>query len=197
MPLRLAIYNVIDKSFNPERNPYFSSSLYNMVSPVYAQPVFAIENLQDAFNLVSQGFEAYQNATQPDIAPKAAMADDLHKERPLKKVKTFQPDVDIVETSDSVIVEISLPGVDKSEISVEYDFESNRLLITGEAKRVDKEDHKPIRRERPIGPFERIVGLNKQIIYADRISGSHENGILTLTVPKNKELETKRKISIL
>ena len=162
-----------------------------MVAPTYAQPVFAFDNIQDAFNLVSQGFEAYQDAATKYNSCRGP------SERPAKKQKSYQPDVDILETPTDVVVEIALPGVAKEAINVEYDSESNRIILTGESKRTEAENTKSIRHERPVGKFERVVGLNKQIIHPDRISAAHENGILTLTIPKNTEAETKLKINIL
>lgn len=163
-----------------------------MVAPAYTTPVFAINNLQDAFELINGGLTAYQNATAP-----ATQDAETPSQRPSKKQKSHQPDVDIYETASSVIVQTSLPGVDKADINVEYDAESNRIILTGEYKAFQVDEHKTIRRERPVGRFERIVGLNKQSILADKISATHENGVLTLTIPKNSEAETKRKINIL
>lgn len=183
-----------------------------MVSPTYIQPqVFGIDNLSDAFRLVSQGFEAYQNAAaatptgagrstpspsaQTQASHPQAQAQG-QSERPVKKQKSYQPDVDILETQQSVIVEVSLPGVQKQDINIEYDAESNRIVLTGTSERVQRQETRSIRHERPSGPFERIVGLNKQAILPDQISATHDNGILTLTIPKNVEAETKRKITI-
>ena len=59
--------------------------------------------------------------------------------------RTWQPDVDLYESADSVIVEIALPGVDKSAINLEFDQKSNRLLVTGESKR--RELHAPTSRK--------------------------------------------------
>ena len=158
-----------------------------MVAATYftPQPV-SLTSLEDAFNLVQSGFNAYnEEQTHP------------RSERPSKKVKSYQPDVDLYESSAAVIIEVSLPGVQKSDINLEYDHETNQVIVTGESSRVAQEDRKTIKTERPTGKFERVIGLNKTNVLSGQISATVENGILTLTVPKNLQVESKRKINIL
>ncbi|CCG80893.1 Heat shock protein [Taphrina deformans PYCC 5710] len=163
---------------------------------------FAINNIQDAFDLINRGFEVYSQATtgpkEVDHTSKAKSHDGAATAPVIvQKRKTHQPDLDVLESAESVTVEVSLPGVEKSGINIEYDTKQNHLILSGDYKTTARPDEvKVIRHERPNGRFERVVVLGQQVILPDQITAQYTDGVLTVTVPKNKEAETKKKIFI-
>ncbi|KAH0636499.1 hypothetical protein KY290_036922 [Solanum tuberosum] len=105
--------------------------------------------------------------------------------------KFVNPRVDWKENEDAHVFKIDLPGLNKEEIKVEIE-EGKVLQISGEIKGVDlnKEDQKKEnetwrRVERPRGKFCRRFWLpeNAKI---DEVKASMENGVLTLTIPKQE-----------
>lgn len=80
--------------------------------------------------------QASQQQQQQQASPTASTTSAANPHHQTVK-RTWQPDIDLYESAESVIVEVALPGVDKSNISLEFDQKANRLLITGEAKRRD------------------------------------------------------------
>lgn len=175
--------------------------------------IFSINNIQDALDLFNRGFQVYSNVAngqQPSATPQpqdpTPTPVSTSTTAPVavsgqKRARSYQPDVDIFESTDAVLVEVSLPGVDKSGIEIEYDSKANRILLSGTSKRTHGADQaseiKVIRTERPVGKFERVIGLGQQVVHSDQISAEYRDGILYLTVPKNKEADTKRRISVL
>lgn len=187
-----------------------------MVKPtVNETQIYTVNGLQDAFDLLSRGFEIYSqnaNSSNPASGSKANRADSTSSAprspntthaTPIpvfnKKRSPYQPDLDIFDTPDALLVELSLPGVAKADINIEYDSKSNQILLSGDSKRshIDEEAIRVIRSERSTGHFERTVALADQVVLADQITAEFKDGILLLTVPKNKEAETKKKIELL
>jgi HSP20 family protein len=93
--------------------------------------------------------------------------------------------VDLYEDKDNTYVRAELPGVKKEDISIE--------LVDGylniQASRKSK-----------TGDSEQSVALSRSVMVpegtlADKISASHENGVLTILIPKKEEAKP-RKISV-
>ncbi len=93
--------------------------------------------------------------------------------------------LDMYETDDSVIVELSVPGVDPKDIQVRV--LGNRLTIEGESKTEHKaEDQSYVLQERRYGRFYRAVTLPERV-KAGEAQAEFEHGVLKLTVPKLPE----------
>lgn len=103
---------------------------------------------------------------------------------------------DISEKGDEYLLEAELPGFDKDDIHV--DLNGDMLTISAshqsESEKRD-EDGKFVRRERRFGSFSRsfdVAGIRAGDIKAD-----YKNGVLSLTLPKQKEMEpSTRRIEI-
>jgi len=174
--------------------------MVNATSSTTEPQVFTVNNLQDVFELIGRGFEVYnQAAAIKEPVAEESTASKSPEPTPLSshKKRSYQPDLDILETPDAIVVEVSLPGVDKTAINIEYDVKLNQVSLTGDYKRATLEDNvKLIRRERPHTRFERVVGLNSQVVQADLISATYVDGVLTVTIPKNKEAEARKTIRV-
>ncbi|PWA61501.1 hypothetical protein CTI12_AA369580 [Artemisia annua] len=93
--------------------------------------------------------------------------------------------VDWKETPEAHVFKADLPGIKKEEVKVEV--QDDRVLqITGE-RNVEKEDKNDTwhRVERSSGKFTRRFRLPENAIM-DQIKAGMENGVLTITVPKEE-----------
>ena len=100
---------------------------------------------------------------------------------------------DIYEKDGRLVVEMEAPGYTKDDISLSID--KGELSVTFE-KEDEKEEHKKyLHRERKsYSKVTRTFYLGD--INEEEIDASFKNGILVVSAPKKKEIETKKKISI-
>lgn len=91
--------------------------------------------------------------------------------------------IDWKETPEAHVFKVDLPGLKKEEVKVEV--EDGRVLqISGERSREQEEKNDKWHRvERSSGKFMRRFGLPENA-KMDQIRASMENGVLTVTVPK-------------
>ena len=95
---------------------------------------------------------------------------------------------DIKETDKEYLVSADLPGVDKKDISVNY---NNKYLVIS-AKRSEDCDEKKnnyVRKEKTYGELTRSFYFDN--IEADKINAKFENGVLKVELPKEAKKEDK------
>ena len=98
--------------------------------------------------------------------------------------------LDVVEKEDAYIVQASVPGVPAKD--VEVTLNDNVLTIKGELKAEQEVQEETYHlRERRFGAFMRRVAL-PGAVDADKIEAVHENGVLTLTLPKAAAVKPKK-----
>jgi HSP20 family protein len=107
----------------------------------------------------------------------------------------FTPASDAAATDDAYVVEVELPGVKEEDISVQ--LHGNMLIVKGNKHSSHEERNKTYYfSERTYGAFQRIFRLPSDVDDS-RIEAVVADGVLTLRIPKRKELETaKRTIQI-
>ncbi len=103
---------------------------------------------------------------------------------------------DITDEGDSYKLTADLPGFSKEDIKI--DIDDNTLTLTAE-RHSEHEDEKLkgkyIRCERSYGCYTRSFSLNG--INQDKIEAAYDNGVLTLTLPKEEEkTPTNRRLEI-
>ena len=101
---------------------------------------------------------------------------------------------DIKEKDDAYELEVDLPGFKKEDISLDI---NNGYLTISAQKHDEHEEHEKhhyIRKERYFGSAQRsfYVGDVKE----ENINAKLENGTLSITIPKEKPVETKKRIEI-
>jgi HSP20 family protein len=102
--------------------------------------------------------------------------------------------VDISENDREYILEAELPGVKKDEINLEVHDDRLTISVKKDEKAEEKKDNY-LRRERRTSSMVRSFSIEN--IISDKITAKHENGILTLILPKKEETKPKgRKIDI-
>lgn len=105
-----------------------------------------------------------------------------------------QMKVDIRENDDGYILEADLPGVRKDQVNLEINDDQLVISVTEDEKSESKKEGY-ICRERRVGTIARSFPLTN--IKADGITAALENGILSVTLPKEVPgLPKSRKIDI-
>lgn len=102
----------------------------------------------------------------------------------------WSPRVDLAESDEAYEIYLDVPGMTKDDL--EINFHEGTLTVRGERKQLHREeDTKFVRVERRYGQFYRSFTLPKAII-TDDISAAYDNGVLTITVPKQEEMKPRR-----
>lgn len=106
----------------------------------------------------------------------------------------FKMPVDIYEKDNKVNIDFELPGIDKKDINIE--LEGNNLTVSGKIEKDDevKEDNY-YRCERSYGEFSRSFTLPDGLKEKD-LNAAYKDGILNISFPKTKEIESKKKIEV-
>ncbi len=104
--------------------------------------------------------------------------------------ESFPLALDVLEENDDYIVKASVPGVDPNQI--EITLSDNMLTIKGETKsEQDVEEKNYHLRERRYGSFTRSISLPMPVD-STKVDATHENGVLTLRLPKAETVKPKR-----
>lgn len=103
----------------------------------------------------------------------------------------YQPDIDIVENGDAMVLYVDLPGVAAGGTQIEAD-ENN--ILTLKARNSFREPEGKILDQGPIGDYFRAFQLGSEYD-RDRITATLKDGVLTVHIPKREESRT-RKIEI-
>lgn len=104
----------------------------------------------------------------------------------------FKPSLDIASDEKEYSVKIELPGMDVSDISVE--FTENTLKVKGEKRQEKEEKDKNFYKiERSYGSFQRILDLPEDSD-TDKITSNYKDGVLSVTIPRRMlpKKETKK-----
>jgi len=106
----------------------------------------------------------------------------------------FKMPVDIYEKDNKVNIDFELPGIDKKDINIE--LEGNNLTVSGKIEKDDevREDNY-YRCERSYGEFSRSFTLPDGLKEKD-LNAAYKDGILNISFPKTKEIESKKKIEV-
>ncbi len=109
-------------------------------------------------------------------------------EQLIESGQAYSPDVDIQASENEVVFIIDLPGVSKGDVKIEID-ENDVLSIR--AKNSYKEPEDIMFRQYNNGNYYRAFALSDDLD-KDKISGSIENGLLEIRIPKKEEAKPKR-----
>jgi HSP20 family protein len=98
------------------------------------------------------------------------------------------PNIEVSETDKGVKVTAELPGLEEKDVDVE--LANGVLAIKGE-KKTETEDKNRRFSERYYGRFERRIPIKD--VDEDKVLASFKNGVLTVTMPKLPQAESKVK----
>ncbi len=98
------------------------------------------------------------------------------------------PQVNIVETKDSFVLEAEMPGVSKNGLEVL--LEGNELTIVGR-RQFGVPGAEPVYRESSPRDFRREFVLDPSID-TSKLSATIEQGVLTVTLPKTEKVKPRK-----
>jgi len=100
--------------------------------------------------------------------------------------KSWMLAVDVNETETEFFLSADMPGLDKKDVSV--DIHDGVITIKGERDIDNEKSTDGYRiRERQLGSFNRSFRLPDNV-NEDKVSAKFKNGVLTVTLPKTKEI---------
>lgn len=111
----------------------------------------------------------------------------------LRKMSTWRPAIELKQTDKDYKVKVQLPGVSKDDIHV--DLNNDYMTVTAEIKeekKSDDESEKIHTSEFRYGKYVRTVSFDNPI-KSDASIAEYQNGILTITMPKQKIEKSKTK----
>jgi HSP20 family protein len=102
-----------------------------------------------------------------------------------------QPRMNIEDTGNELRITAELPGVSEDDVQVTLD--DDMLVIAGEKRDEREVDDRDVRLvERVFGQFRRAIQLPFSP-NPDQVQANFRDGILTITVPKNAEQQSKQR----
>lgn len=103
----------------------------------------------------------------------------------------WKPVADVHETEAELVIALELAGLRREEIEIEID--RGVLLVHGERRpsRREAEAGRYHRLERTYGPFSREFRL-PEAVDRERITAQFRDGVLTVTLPKRAEAESRQ-----
>ena len=113
--------------------------------------------------------------------------------KPVTRTELF-PAVNVKETDTEYILEFAVPGMSKEDFEISID--NGMLVISAEkSMETDESDDNYTRREFNYHSFSRSFWL-PEMIDEENIKASYENGVLTISIEKVKEIEEVNKKTI-
>lgn len=100
---------------------------------------------------------------------------------------------DVYEKDGKLFIEMEAPGYNKDNMNISFD--KGELSVSFEKEDKEEENKKYLHRERK--SYSRVTRtFYLGDVSEDDITASFKNGILVISAPKKKEIETKKTISI-
>ena len=118
----------------------------------------------------------------------------------IKKMSIWRPAIEVKQNDKNYKVKVQLPGVKKDDIQVELD--NDFITITAEIQEEKAEKQEEEKNERfhtsefRYGKYQRTISFD-QPIKGDDSTAIYKDGVLTITVPKQKiETTTRKRLEI-
>jgi HSP20 family protein len=150
-----------------------------VASSVLSANSFFMNNIGHDLNSINKMMEEFANSSF--VLPSG---------RTFRLHSTY-PQMNMKEIKDNYILEFALAGMDKKDIKVTIS-NNNELIVEGEKKNEKKsaKDEKVYMNEIFYGKFKKMLSLPKDSD-TDKLKVDFKNGILTVTIPKDKNYENK------
>jgi HSP20 family protein len=100
----------------------------------------------------------------------------------------WQPTAELVETKDSLVLTLELPGVETKDVDIS--LEDGAVRVKGEKRGLDQSEVKVHVGERFYGPFERKIALPAAAL-PEAVKASLVNGVMIVTIPKREEAKRR------
>ena len=109
---------------------------------------------------------------------------------PRRFARGVYPPLNLWEDDNNLYVEAELPELELTDLEILVNSD-NQLSIKGERKQPERENGTWHRRERGHGRFTRMGEL-PQYVNSDKVTAELKHGVLTITLPKQKEAKARR-----
>ena len=107
---------------------------------------------------------------------------------------SFSPQVDIAESEREFEIQLHVPGMNKADFNI--DLNKDQITISGERKFENEKKEKNFHSvESYFGSFNRTFYL-PDVINKEKVDASYQDGILTITLPKDEKKVTKKQIAV-
>jgi HSP20 family protein len=103
--------------------------------------------------------------------------------------RTWTPPLDVWETEGELVYAFDLPGIPEEQIDVE--LEDSTLTVSGSRERIEMEDGRLFRYERPFGEFTRSVALPEGTDDVEA-RAHYANGVLEVHVQKREQSKPRQ-----
>jgi HSP20 family protein len=113
----------------------------------------------------------------------------VSKEEKTVPARFYVPQTDIYETDDALTVVMEFPGVERKDIDIS--LENDVIRVEGRINFAKYEGLEPLYTEYNVGHFTRAFTLSSKIDQ-QQIGADLEDGVLTLTLKKSKEAQSRR-----
>ncbi len=124
------------------------------------------------------------------VEKKTESAPSEKTEHPGYEGQSYLPKTDIIETVDGVTIWAEMPGVGNDAVDIV--LEKNVLTIEGRIQEpAIPEGYGPKGHEYPLGHYYRTFKLSNEFD-RDTIQAQMKNGVLSVTLPRHKEVAPKR-----
>ena len=111
------------------------------------------------------------------------------------ETNTTLPAVNIIEDKNEFIVEVAVPGMNKSDFNI--DLTDNLLTVSSDKKEENVDENKNYsRREYSYQSFKRVFTLPKDVVDDEKITAKYDNGELKINIPKKEEAKPKGPMKI-
>ncbi len=121
---------------------------------------------------------------------------------PLNMIKnvTLRPAVEVIQNKDNYKVKVQLPGIKKDNIEVELDNDFMTITAQTHEENEEKQENGHNRRyhtsEFRYGKYQRTISFDQPIKIEDA-AADYKDGVLSVTVPKQKiETKERKKLTI-
>lgn len=107
---------------------------------------------------------------------------------------TFSPKVDIAESDKEFEVQLHVPGMKKTDFNI--DLNMDQMTISGERKFENEKKEKNFHSiESYYGTFSRTFYL-PDVVNKEKVDATYQDGILTITLPKDEKKVAKKQIAV-
>ena len=114
----------------------------------------------------------------------------------IKKNSIWRPAIEVKQNKENYKVKVQLPGIKREDIEVELDNDFMTITAEIQEEREEKEEAEKNARyhtsEFRYGKYQRTISFD-QPIKSEEATASYNDGVLKITVPKQKIEETKPK----
>lgn len=106
------------------------------------------------------------------------------------------PAVNIKNNENDFEIEVAAPGLKKEDFNIEVEDHVLKLSVNKSTESEEKDDNYS-RKEFSYFNFQRSFTLPKNVVDTENVAASYNDGILNITLPKQEQKETVKKIAVL